>query len=123
MKLLTGVMLILAAVFEGRLSAEAKRVTRSDFGADWPLTVESGILECQGGAVTFRHNGVLYAVNGTAMTFKRGKEIDPIWTPGERLMVRIQKGSRWSTRLPPVIVTFRDRMDRYFTTELFAPYR
>lgn len=56
------------------------QVTQQEFGADWPLTVSSGTLRCEGaGAVLFRSpDGTDYAVNGTALTAGYG-DIDPIW--------------------------------------------
>jgi hypothetical protein len=54
-------------------------VKRSDFGDDWPLTVEQGTLRCEGDAVTFNDGETVYAVNGTAKTRKSGVDIDPIW--------------------------------------------
>lgn len=54
-------------------------VRREDFGENWPLTVDAGVVRCQNGAVTFTSNGFNYDVNGTAMTKNRGKKIDEIW--------------------------------------------
>lgn len=52
------------------------QVTRADFGNDWPFTVESGVLACEGtDSVTFRTGGKTYAVSGG--TF--GEPIGPIW--------------------------------------------
>lgn len=55
-----------------------RRVTRADFGDDWPLTVESGTLSCQPGrAVVFlAPDGTAYGVNGSAADYE---DIDPIW--------------------------------------------
>jgi hypothetical protein len=56
------------------------QVSRSDFGKDWPLTVESGTLNCEGaGAVTFTADGTTYAVNGLASGMDEWPEIDSIW--------------------------------------------
>jgi hypothetical protein len=55
-------------------------VSQADFGKDWPLTVQSGTLNCEGaGAVTFTTDGTTYAVNGLASGMDRWPEIDPIW--------------------------------------------
>jgi Protein of unknown function (DUF2511) len=55
-------------------------VSRADFGRDWPLTVKSGTLNCEGaGAVTFTTNGTTYAVNGLASGMDQWPEIDAIW--------------------------------------------
>ena len=57
-----------------------EEVSRADFGKDWPLTVESGTLKCEGGwAVTSTTNGTTYAVNGLASGMNQCPEIDPIW--------------------------------------------
>lgn len=45
-------------------------ISRATWGEGWPLTIESGTLDCQrnGSAltITLYTNGVTYAVNGTA---------------------------------------------------------
>ncbi len=58
-----------------------KSVSASDFGGDWPLLVDEGTLDCDGGAVTFEsEDGTTYAVNGTAMTVKPElPDIGEIW--------------------------------------------
>ena len=62
-------------------SSTGEAVSRSDFGEDWPLTVDSGTLQCEGaGAVTFTtEDGTTYAVNGLASGMDRWPEIDSIW--------------------------------------------
>jgi hypothetical protein len=69
----------------------SREISKKEFGKDWPLTVDSGTLHCKGsggvGAVTFVHRNVRYAVNGTARSWKFGKDIDSIWLPGERISV------------------------------------
>ena len=65
----------------------SRHVTRTQYGAAWPLTVSSGILGCQQppypGAVTFTApDGTVYWVNGTAgdSADKNGwQDIHPIW--------------------------------------------
>jgi hypothetical protein len=55
-------------------------VSRAEFGAPWPLTVEDGVLSCvNGSAVIFAHGGMTYAVNGRAKGLKRYASIEPIW--------------------------------------------
>jgi hypothetical protein len=54
-------------------------VSRADFGDEWPLTVGSGTLSCDGDAVTFTTGGTTYGVNGTARTLNEWPDIDPIW--------------------------------------------
>jgi uncharacterized protein DUF2511 len=56
-----------------------RQVTRAEFGNDWPLTVESGLLACEGSdSITFETGGKTYAVvdHGIAPF---GEPIDPIW--------------------------------------------
>ncbi|WPD17984.1 DUF2511 domain-containing protein [Thermaerobacter composti] len=58
------------------------RISAEDLGEEWPLTVDSGYLRCDQQAVIFHHDGVDYAVNGTAKS--RGlPPIDPIWADGD----------------------------------------
>ena len=52
------------------------------------MTVESGLLCCRKGtAVTFETGGRVYAVNGMAMTWKIGEDIEPIWAAGDPIWV------------------------------------
>jgi hypothetical protein len=58
-------------------------VSRDEFGAEWPLTVDHGTLRCEGsegfGAVVFTDpDDNEYAVNGTAKG-KGYQAVDPIW--------------------------------------------
>jgi Protein of unknown function (DUF2511) len=59
-------------------------VSRTDYGNDWPLTVESGTLRCDPpSAVTFTtENGTTYWINGTAASMADGNgwlDVEPIW--------------------------------------------
>ena len=61
-----------------------KFVTRSMFGKEWPLTVNSGTLKCldYGGVVFISEEGIIYGVNGTAKTHGRSAgyaNIENIW--------------------------------------------
>lgn len=50
------------------LGPNAMRVTAADYGEDWPLTVDSGVLSCPvGSAVIFGDEDTAYALNGTAL--------------------------------------------------------
>lgn len=70
-------------------------ISRESVGEDWPLTVESGIVACEGnngyGAVSFTADGTTYGVNGVAL--QQGlPRIDPIWAddpsiPGGKLNI------------------------------------
>jgi len=60
-----------------------QKISKKELGNAWPFTVDEGGLACEGskgfGAVTFQAKGVTYAVNGTAMSRRRGVDIDRIW--------------------------------------------
>jgi hypothetical protein len=43
------------------------RMTREEYGAEWPLTVDEADVSCREDAVYLRANGVLYAVDGIAL--------------------------------------------------------
>ena len=68
----------LSAACGGGAPSNQRAVSRSDFGATWPLTVESGTLRCEPpGAVIFRApDGKDYGVNGLAAS---AADIGPIW--------------------------------------------
>ena len=56
-----------------------RQVTSADFGDDWPLTVESGVLACEGtDSITFQTGGKTYAVVEAGIA-SFGAPIDPIW--------------------------------------------
>lgn len=68
------------------LASNERRVSKAEFGADWPLTVSEGILRCEGaGAVTFEAQDTVYAVNGLAEGLDAGIEIEPIWADDPEL--------------------------------------
>ena len=57
--------------------AAPQRVIRQQLGHSWPLTVDSGHVDCDPWALVFRHDGTIYALNMTT----RGKGhqgIEPI---------------------------------------------
>jgi hypothetical protein len=90
MRMLAGLVMV-AVVWGQPAESRGLKITRTDLGKDWPLTVESGVLKCSGsgrtGGVTFESGGVKYNVNGLASTWKLGLEIDSIWAIGEPLWV------------------------------------
>jgi hypothetical protein len=91
------------AVLTGCSSAEhsnRRQISRHDI-ADWPLSVESGTLACEGQGVTFESNGVVYAVNGTAKTRRLGRDIDPIWAAGEPVWITDPKTKKRVNVGPP----------------------
>lgn len=72
--------MVLAACGDDDSQASATRapsgsITRADYGAEWPFTVDSGQLACKGSAVTLKAGGVTYAVNGTARSQQLGVDV------------------------------------------------
>ena len=57
---------------------DAQEIVADDFGTDWPLTVEDGILVCSLGQVTFVHGGVEYAVNPVAERTGLYERLEPL---------------------------------------------
>lgn len=64
------------------------RITRQEYGDQWPFTVDEGVLSCKkigyvGNVelheVLFTTNGVTYAVNGTARSNKAYADVREIW--------------------------------------------
>ena len=71
------------------------RVSRGQFGEEWPFTVEVGVLRGRGrGSVTFRARGEEYAVNGVAKG-QGFKDIDAIWANDAE--------TGWKKNIGPVI--------------------
>ena len=68
---------------EKALSPSEAEVSREEFGAKWPLTVDRGVLSCNGsngvGQVFFTSGGKTYAVNGLARGTKKYPPADEIW--------------------------------------------
>ena len=62
------------------------RVTRQEYGDRWPLTVDSGTLHNDEGAVLFESDTdrKIYALNGTAKTRNLGMDISPIWANADK---------------------------------------
>lgn len=76
-------------------STDNGMMTRASLGDKWPLTVESGRVECiKGSAVVFHvDGGATYAVNGAAKSITDYPDIDPIWRddssmPGTKISIR-----------------------------------
>jgi hypothetical protein len=71
-------------------TSHEKKVSRSMYGKEWPLTVESGTLKCLGyGGVVFISNGRVYGLNGTAKTYGRDKgyaDLKTIWADDTTLI-------------------------------------
>ena len=65
---------------EMNLAPNEALMTSDELGEDWPLTVDEGIVRCEGaGEVYFEADGTTYAVNGTARGASDAPEIDQIW--------------------------------------------
>jgi hypothetical protein len=57
-------------------------ISRSDLGDSWPLTAESGVIECRdGNQIVFTSGGVTYGVNGIARSNHKYRDIMTIWAP------------------------------------------
>ena len=55
-------------------------MSQDDLGSDWPLTVDEGVVSCEGaGEVYFTAGGTTYAVNGLALRNDDVPEVDAIW--------------------------------------------
>lgn len=69
--------------------APGAQVSRAEFGDDWPLTVEEGVLAClPGSRIVLFAEGNVYAVNGLArgnMEANGWRDIEEIWAdaPGD----------------------------------------
>ena len=51
------------------------QVSKEDLGDRWPLTVGTGYVDCESGALIFRYHGTSYALNISA-TEKGTKELN-----------------------------------------------
>lgn len=81
--------LLLIACGSAMAAAATSPISKSQFPADWPLTVDAGTLNCEPvpgspnlQLVTFTSGAKTYALNGTAggQAAKRGwLEVRPIW--------------------------------------------
>lgn len=62
------------------LSSNEASMSRTDLGDDWPLTVDKGVVSCEGaGEVYFTAHGTRFAVNGLALGADTAPDIDAIW--------------------------------------------
>ena len=89
MKVLIVLMLILVlgiiACSEPKERRTSKTVSRADYGAEWPLTIQKAELYCYEDAVWIEADGKKYAVNGWAESLMSGNfgyqfaELRSIW--------------------------------------------
>lgn len=74
---------------------DSNTVGRSDLGKAWPLTVDSGELNCEGsggvGQATITVDGTTYALNGLAKSNDANEDIQPIWAEDKRLGMGLKK--------------------------------
>lgn len=75
---LGAIVFILVVAVVSAIDTDAQAVAAGDFGSDWPLTVEEGVVVCSLGQVTFVHDEVEYAVNPVAMRTGLYERIEPI---------------------------------------------
>ena len=102
--LLTGLVLL-----SGCSSEESKRITRADYGDDWPLTVSSATIHCeridsQRVPVWIEVGGEKFAINGTAHTYlgEPTSGTDAIW---KIRGFSLDKSQTWRISLHPLIDT------------------
>ena len=96
------VLIILAAMLAagfvwnavaGGSDSHSKNVSRSDYGASWPLTVDSAKIGCANGQNEYVQVGsIRYALNGTAKADGGYSNVDTIWaddpsSPGLKLSI------------------------------------
>jgi hypothetical protein len=82
-------MLMVAACDGG---SSGLRVTASEYGEDWPYTVDSGTLECDRDAATFTDpSGTKWALNGVAMSRGVKSMDDSIWLADEETMAQLRE--------------------------------
>jgi hypothetical protein len=74
---------------------ESNTVGRSDLGKAWPLTVESGELNCEGsdgvGQATITVDGTTYALNGLAKSNDSNEDVQAIWAEDKKLGMGLKK--------------------------------
>lgn len=80
-------IVLLAGCGGGSASDDQSKTVSSSNLPGWPLTVDSGVLKCEGsggqGNVTIVVDGKTYAVNGSAKGDKDNLDIQPIWADAE----------------------------------------
>jgi hypothetical protein len=69
---------------DGSSDGGAGRVTKSDIGEDWPLTVDGGHPRLRGRRRRdTADDGTTYAVSGIAGGMDKWRDIDPIWADAQ----------------------------------------
>lgn len=61
------VILIVTLILFGCGNVKTKKISKADYGTDWPVSVEEGTVKCiEGTYVVFEALGKVYAVNDSA---------------------------------------------------------
>lgn len=86
------------------LPSNRRFISREELGDKWPLTVDSGEIECRPGTViVFHSGGKTYAVNGGAISRNQWPRIDAIWaSANDPLVPQLKKN------MGPIIDAGRD---------------
>lgn len=74
------------------LARNEREISKKDYGADWPFTVNSGTLKCISYSVIFIANGKSYAVNGAAQNVAQREgylDMTEIWAPDSLIMKKL----------------------------------
>ena len=74
---LRSVVLLVALCLISSCAESGRQVTRKELGDRWPLSVDSGHVDCDQGALVFRYDGTSYALNMIALG-KGHQGIEPI---------------------------------------------
>jgi hypothetical protein len=79
---------LVACACSGTVDPQSEqRISRAQFGDDWPFTVTEGLLRCDRGTfVVFVANGKTYAINGSAKGAANREgyvDFESIWRPDE----------------------------------------
>jgi hypothetical protein len=78
-----------SSTVQPQLSPNETKISKQEFGSDWPFTVDEGILACKGSRgvaeVVFTANGLSYAVNGTAKGAKKYRPVEEVWAENPSL--------------------------------------
>src|SRR5690348_10739187 len=81
--ILTAVAFVFLTACGGRTNDGSIEISKGQYGADWPFTVDRGRLRCDAGSnVVFVANDKTYAINGSAKgaAARNGyQSVDPIW--------------------------------------------
>lgn len=78
------VLLAFALSVSGCGQESGVKVSKEQYGSDWPFLVDSAIIDCvDGNAAVIKTLGRVYALNGHAMA-KGYANLNPIWKPDHK---------------------------------------